>query len=238
MGKTAAPVMIVLGTAVSYLIGWAIGVPVLMPILNVLPAYPWMIAALRQQQVDVAIVRMLIWAAAMGICATALGEMYPARGATLFLHGDAYKREMFAFVLTGAGAEGSIRQFLPEHATHAAAFAALAIATGSALAMPLGAYLMNYMGYYVGALAAVSRRPLMAVLVAWVPWAIIRIASFVTLGVVLSGPVLGRLLGFPYRLRDERRWIAMGLAGLLVDVLLKWVAAPGWRHLILRAAGW
>jgi hypothetical protein len=104
--------------------------------------------------------------------------------------------------------------------------------------MPLGAVLMNYMAYYAGALAAASAHPLRAALLAWVPWALIRIASFVTLGVVLSGPVLGRLFGFSYRLSDQRRWIAAALAGLAMDVLLKWALAPGWRHMIRAAAGW
>ena len=73
---------------------------------------------------------------------------------------------------------------------------------------------------------------------AWVPWALIRIVSFVTLGVVLGGPVLGRLLHFEYRLRDQRRWLAWAFAGLAADILLKWALAPWWRGLIRAAAGW
>jgi hypothetical protein len=73
---------------------------------------------------------------------------------------------------------------------------------------------------------------------AWVPWAVIRIAGFVTLGVVLAGPVLGRVLGFTYRLRDQRLWIGLAAAALLADVALKWALAPSWREMIRGAAGW
>jgi predicted membrane protein len=145
---------------------------------------------------------------------------------------------MFLFVLTGQGAEGDIRQFLPQHTAHAAMFSGLALATGSALAMPLGAFLMNYMGHYVGALGSASSHPWRAIALAWVPWSLVRIASFVTLGVVLGGPVLARVFQFKYRLTEQRRWILLAAAGLLVDVVLKWALAPSWRLLIKSAAGW
>ena len=88
------------------------------------------------------------------------------------------------------------------------------------------------------ALAAASAHPWQAMAVAWVPWALIRVASFVALGVVLSGPVLGRIFRFEYRLGDQRRWLTAALIGLVLDVVLKWAWAPMWRELIRNAAGW
>jgi len=233
-----APLAIVAGTAASYVAAVLIGVPALVPILNTLPAFPFMIGSLRRGQTGEAVVRMLIWAAALAVCATAFSYARTADAGRLFINGEAYRREMFAFLLTGAGKEGDIRLFLPQHGLHAVAFCGLALATGSLAAMPMGAALMNYMAYYVGALAASSPLPLRAILLAWVPWSLVRIASFVTLGVVLAGPVLGRLFAFPYSLRDQRRWVALALAGLALDVLLKWALAPAWRHMIRAAAGW
>jgi hypothetical protein len=236
--KPSAPVAIVAGTALSYLVAAFVGVPALVPVLNTLPAFPFMIGSLRRGQVGEAIVRMLIWAAALAVCATAFSYSRTADAGRLFINGEAYRREMFAFVLTGAGPEGDIRQFLPMHAMHAVVFCALALATGSLAAMPMGAALMNYMGYYVGALAASSAHPLRAIALAWVPWSLVRIASFVTLGVVFAGPVLGRLFRFPYTLGNQLRWARLAIAGLALDVLLKWALAPGWRDLIRGAAGW
>lgn len=235
MSAAAVVSVIVLGTAVSYPVAALLSVPLLVPVLNVLAAYPLMAASLRSGHVAQAIVRMWIWGATLAVCATTISYLAPEQSGRLFLHGDAYRREMLEFVLTGRGAEGNIRVFLPQHAAHALVFCGLALATGSLLAMPLGAVLMNYMSHYVGALAASSAHPLAAVALAWVPWAIIRVASFVVLGVVLGGPVLSRILGFEYRLGDQRRWMAAALCGLLVDVLLKWALAPHWR-LLIRAA--
>ena len=238
MNPAWVPAVIVGGTAVSYLVAMLIGVPALVPFLNVAPAFPFMIASLRRGRVAEAVWRMLVWAAALAVCATTISYLGPAEAGRLFLRGESYRREMFEFLLTGYGPEGDIRRFLPQHLAHAAVFAALALATGSLLAMPLGAMLMNYMAYYVGALGAASAHPWKAMALAWVPWALIRIAGFVTLGVVLAGPVLGRLFGFEYRLRDQRRWIALAGAALLTDVVLKWALAPSWREMIRNAAGW
>jgi len=233
-----APPAIVAATALSYLAAFAIGIPLLVPFLNVAAGFPFMVSALKQGRTGEAIWRMLIWAAALGVCATLISCFATTDAARLFLRGESYRAEMFDFIRTGQGREGDIRAFLPQHALHAAAFSLLAIATGAVLAMPLGAFLMNYMAYYVGALAAASSHPWKAIVLAWVPWAVVRVMSFVTLGVVLSGPVLSRVVGFPYRLADHRRWIGLAVCGLLLDILMKWAIAPWWRHLLLAAAGW
>src|SRR3954451_25185712 len=152
MNPAFVPAAIVGGTALSYVVAIAIGVPALVPVLNVVPAFPFMIASLRRGRIGEAVWRMLVWSAALAVCATILSYFWTAEAARLFLRGESYRREMFEFVRTGRGAEGEIRLFLPQHLTHAAIFCVLALATGSAAAMPLGAFLMNYMAYYVGAL--------------------------------------------------------------------------------------
>lgn len=225
-------------TALSYLVAMALDVPALVPILNVAAGFPFMVASLRRGRPAQAVGRMLLWAAALGVCATVLSYVDTARAGRLFIHGEQYRREMFEFIVTGAGAEGDIRRFLPQHATHAAVFCALALGTGGLLAMPLGAVLMNYMSYYVGALGASSVHPWRAMALAWVPWAVIRIGAFVTLGVILAGPVLGRVAGFEYHLGKETRWMLLASAGLLGDVALKWALAGSWRDMIRAAAGW
>jgi hypothetical protein len=181
---------------------------------------------------------MLIWAAALAVCATVFSYLDTAAAGRLFLRGETYRREMFDYLASGTGPEGNPRVFVPVHLTHAAIFCVLAVVTGASLAMALGAALMNYMAYYAGALGAASAQPWKAMLLAWAPWALIRVASFVTLGVVLGGPVLGKLLGFPFHLPAQARWIRLAAAGLAADILLKWTLAPAWREMIRGAAGW
>lgn len=228
---------IVAATVASYIIGWAAGVPLLVPLLNTAASYPFMMRALAQRRLRLAVARMLVWAAALACCATALSYARPLATDSLFLNGAAYRAEMFNWVMTGRGAESTPSIFIPQQLVHAAVFSALALASAGLLAMPMGAVLMNYMGHYVGALAAASRRPLLTAFLGWHPWAVIRIASFVVIGVVLSGPLAARVGGFEVDQRDSRRLLAVAACGLVADILLKAIAAPAWQRILYATLG-
>jgi hypothetical protein len=230
--------LIILATILSYALGWLIGIPALVPLLNTLASFPFMVAALKRGQPRVAIARMLLWALTMAVCATMLSYFQPWRTDALFLRGASYREEMFAWVATGRGAESMPSRFIPQQAMHASVFALLATATGGVLAMPMGAVLMNYMGHYAGMLGAASARPALTMLVAWHPWAVIRVVCFVVIGVVLSAPVLARVGGFSVDWRAARTPMIWACAGLLADVVLKWLLAPEWQRLLLRVVGW
>ncbi len=230
--------LIVIATAASYVLGWLIGRPWLVPILNTAASYPFMVAALRRGDVNVAIGRMLVWAAALAVGATLLSYARPSATDSLFLRGESYRIEMFRWVVTGVGAESTPSVFIPQQTGHAALFALLAIASGSLLAMPMGAVLMNYMGHYVGTLAAASRHPAVTMALGWHPWAVIRIVSFVVIGVVLSVPLLSLAGASRVSWRAARPLVAWALAGLVLDVVLKTLLAPAWHRLLLRVVGW
>jgi hypothetical protein len=226
------------GTALSYLLGWWAGRPWLVPFLNVVPAWPFMYAALRRGRLDQAIARMSSWAVVLGVCATALAYWRPEATAALFLNAQPYQREMFEWIATGRGTESEPARFLPVHALHAGVFSLLSLASGSLLSMPMGAALMNYMGHYAGSLAAASQRPAVALVLAWHPWAVVRVCSFVILGVLFAGPLLARLGRFPFSLARHRGLLALAAAGLLLDVTLKALLAPVWAGWLRAAAGW
>jgi hypothetical protein len=231
-------VAVVAATLASYAIGWAIGIPALLPILNTLASFPFMVAALRRGELGRAVARMLVWALAMGVSATAVSYARPWPSGELFARGASYRAEMFTWVMTGEGAESTPSRFIPQQARDAALFTALALATGGVAAMPMGAVLMNQMGHYAGALAAASAHPAVTVLLAWHPWAMVRVASFVVLGVVLSAPVLGRTFGFRVDWAAARPLAAWACGGLVCDVVLKAMLAPAWQRLLLRVVGW
>ena len=229
---------VVLTTLLAYAIGWAVGVPLLLPILNALASFPFMVHALRRGDLRLAVARMLLWALTMGIVATLVSYARPTQTGLLFVRGESYRIEMFAWVLTGQGAESTPSQFTPQQAGHAVLFSGLALASGGAAAMPAGSVLMNYMGHYVGALAAHSRNPALIMLLAWPPWSIIRVISFVILGVVLSVPLLSRLGRFTIDRRATTPFVIAACAGLVADIVLKTLLAPAWQRLLLRVVGW
>jgi hypothetical protein len=209
------------------------------PILNTLPAYPTLARWIARGAPGRAVGLMLLWAASLGVSATFQAWLDPQGSARLFLNADAYRQEMFLWVLTGAGRESQPSEFLVQHAAHAAIFCGLSLASASILSMPMGAVLMNYMGHYVGALAAKAASPWAIVLLAWHPWALVRVASFVTLGVILAQPLASYAARRPIRFApSSRRLMFLAFAGLVLDVVLKWMLAPVWQPLLRRAAGW
>jgi hypothetical protein len=94
------------------------------------------------------------------------------------------------------------------------------------------------MATYVGSLAAASAHPVAAATLGWHPWSIIRIVSFVVIGVVLAVPLLSRALHFTADAADRRRLLQWAAGGLVADVVLKALLAPTWQRLLLRIAGW
>jgi hypothetical protein len=233
-----APATIVAATLVSYALGWAIGIPVLVPILNTAASFPFMVLALKRGDLRLAVGRMLLWALAMGVTATLLSYARPAQTGQLFLRSQAYRTEMFNWVLTGTGPESTPSQFIPQQIGHALVFAGLTLATGGAVGMPMGAVLMNDMGHYVGTLAETSAHPARTMLLAWHPWAVIRVVSFVVIGVVLSAPLLSRIMKFRIDWVVARGFLVWAVAGLVLDVVLKTLLAPTWQRLLLRGVGW
>jgi len=233
-----AGVAVVAATVLSYAIGWFVNIPVLVPILNTAASYPFMVLALKRGDLRLAVTRMLLWALTMGVCATLMSYARPAPTDVFFLGGEAYRVEMFEWVLTGRGAESTPSQFIPRQLGQAAIFAGLTLATAGVLSMPMGAVLMNDMGHYVGALAARSARPALTILLAWHPWSVVRIASFVILGVVWSAPLLARIAPFTVDRQMSRRLAVVACTGLAIDIVSKALLAPAWQRILLRTVGW
>jgi hypothetical protein len=228
--------VLVLLTALTYPLGLLLGSPWVLPLLNTAPAYVLMVQRLRAGDRAGALRATLVWAAALAVFGTFTFTWWPSDPEGLVLHGAAYRDEMFTWIRTGLGTEGDLRRFLPQHVLHLAIFVALCLATASVASITMGAVLMNYMSYYVASLARAGTPAATVVFFGWQPWALCRVAAFCALGVVLSEPVLSRLLRYRYEgLRGARVVILAAAGGILADWILKAVLAPHWR-LALKAA--
>ena len=224
-------IVLLLATLASYPIGLWLRRPWLLPILNALPAYLVLVNRLRKGERGGAVRAMLWWAAALALIGTVAFVWWPEPTGRLVVHGPAYKSEMFAWIRTGRGVEGNVRLFLPQDLVHLGAFIVVGLGTGSAGAILLGAVLMNYVSYYVSALAKAGVSPWAVTLLGWQPWTIARVAAFATLGVLLAEPLVS--LVFPSareKLKASTRaaYIVAAMSGILADWFLKFLLAPTW----------
>ena len=218
-------------TVISYPIGLALRQPWLLPLLNALPAYVVLVHRLRKGERGGALRAMLWWAAALAIVGTLAFVWWPLPLDPVVVNGPEYKAEMFHWIRTGLGREGSPRLFLPQHLLHLAAFVAIGVATVSAGAILMGALLMNQMSYYVAELAKAGVPAWGVALLGWSPWAIARVAAFATLGVVLAEPFFRRV--FPatrekLKARGRGAYVMAAMSGILADWFLKALLAPAW----------
>jgi hypothetical protein len=219
--------LLVAATIASYPLGILSGSAWLLPSLNTLPAYLLMAARLREGDRRFALVATLVWALTLAVFGTLFFALWPGPLEGVVLNGAAYRDEMFLWIRTGFGREGSPRLFLPQHVMHLAAFVALSLATASALSILLGAVLMNFMAFYVASLARAGAPSWAVVVLGWQPWALCRVAAFCTLGVVLAEPLLRRRLGSTTA-TSPRSLLLWAAAGILADWVLKAALAPTW----------
>jgi hypothetical protein len=231
--------VILIGTPIAQLLGLLIGWQWLLPLLGVAPFYPLMVLLLRADRRRDAVLAGLLWALVLGVSGTTLCIQLPERASTAVWNGQNYRVEMSRWLETGEGRESDPAQFLPQHILHAGIFAVLCLATGGLAGMLMGAALMHYMSFYVAwvVLRNGELPDLPAALAGWHPWAVVRVASFVILGVALSEPLLRRIANRFIPWRQLAPWILAAFVGLLVDIGMKWALADAWRQVLFRVSG-
>jgi len=199
-----------------------------------------MAAALRQGNRRRAIGFVLWWALFLAIAVVTLTVEEPGRAAASIANGTAYRDEMLSWIRSGDGRESTPSIFIPQHLAHAAIFCVVSLATAGMASMVMGAFLMNYMSFYVGdlftrCLAAPGHTG--AMLIAWNPWSIVRVASFIVLGVLMAEPLLSRRAGYRHDPGRRSVWLVLALSGLLLDIVLKTLLAPLWPPILRGCLG-
>ena len=179
---------------------------------------------------------LLLWAFTLSL-ATILFTVYaPERAQELIPRGSTYWAEMQPWLMTGEGKESTPAAFIPEHLLHVSAFALLALLSAGWAALVLGALLMGYMSFYVGQVILLAEQPVVAGILAWHPWALMRVVDFVILGVSLAKVLLLRE-GVAAWWPQERRALALAGALWVGDVVLKSVLAGPWSGVIRTLGG-
>ncbi|HET8946345.1 MAG TPA: hypothetical protein VFQ07_05130 [Candidatus Polarisedimenticolia bacterium] len=207
---------------------------VALPVFATLALYPIFARCVGEGRRAAAITAALLWAASLSASLITHVARDPGAAGAGVLMGPPYRDEMFAFLASGSGRESDPARFVPQHLLHAGIFAVATFVSGGLLGLAMGAVLVGYMSYYVGALAS-GPHPITAGLLGWPPWAIVRVIAFVMLGAVLARPLLVRLRGRPERLLAEpadRRLLGVALALLLFDIVLKATFAPAWSEIL------
>ncbi len=211
--------------------------PALFAILPVLPLAVVYVRAIAAHRPARAAGLALSWALALSVSTVATASYSPQLVPSGIWHAAAYRDEMLRWIATGVGAEGNIAQFLPRVLAEYVLVLLLAAISGGALGLFLGSVLLGYMNGYVGWVIANGDprvSPLVAAFIAWPPWPMARVISFVLAGSAAASWGYSRLLDRRGP-RPRLRPLMIGSLVLLgADILLKLTLAPEWRF-FLRA---
>jgi hypothetical protein len=195
-----------------------------LPLVAPLTVYPFFRERVREGDYFGAWKLGLVWALLLSIGVIGLVFLLPEAAAEGILNGEPYRQEMFGWIATGEGPENRWREFVPVHLLHLGVFLLLTWISGGYLGLVLGAALVGYMSYFVGAYAAASGHPLLGSIAAWVPWSVIRVFAFVLLGTIFARPLLVRRV-WPFG-RAEYQLMALAASGIATDILMKTFFAP------------
>ncbi|MEK7347251.1 MAG: hypothetical protein AABZ94_00105 [Candidatus Eisenbacteria bacterium] len=217
------------------------------PLFALLPMAPlaWVyVRAVREGRARDAALLAMAWAAALTVSTIAVSARSPQAALQTIWHAGAFRDEMVGWIATGRGPEASIALFLPRLLVEYALVWILSAASLGVAALVLGSLLLGYMNGYVGWVVANADPAVPAMttaLVAWPPWSVARVLSFILAGTA------GALWG-------ARRFYGRGVEGggsmivrlalfsallLALDIGLKWWLAPIWRewlHALLGAS--
>lgn len=200
------------------------------PLVLALAAWLPFLAALRRGRRRAAVGWVAAWSAALGALMPAVERIAPGVCGAWFAGAARYAESMAEWARTGVGCESTPGCFLPQHLLHAVAFCIASAATAGLAGLVLAAVLFGWMGAYAAALGTASGAPVAAAALAWHPWAVVRVAAYLALGVALAEPLARRgLVPLPGR----GRWLLAGSVGLLLDVALKALLARWWQQAVL-----
>ena len=211
--------------------------PALFAVLPVLPLGYVYFRAIKEGRPARAAALALAWAVAVTVSSVASATHSPQLVPSGIWHAASYRYEMVRWIGTGVGAEGDIAQFLPRVLAEYVLVLALASISVGLLGLFLGSVLLGYMNGYVGwviANADPRTSTLVAALLAWPPWPMARVISFVLAGTAAASWGYSRFFDRSAPRPSVRPLFVGSLLFLAADILLKLTLAPHWR-LFLRA---
>jgi hypothetical protein len=209
--------------------------PWLVPLAGATVVFPVYLAGLLAGEIRQTVWRMLGWALLVSVVTVLATTWWPEAVQRHVWRGASYRDEMFHWIRTGVGPESTPSQFFPQHVLHYAVFMTASLLTLGWAGLAMGCALLNYMNFYVGSLVLEAEQPILAALLGWPPYAVIRVVAYVLGATAVTALVLRRLGAGSREGRGRiRRLLGWSVALFAVDILLKMLVAGSWGSLLRR----
>ena len=211
--------------------------PIILLIFTTLPFYFSYIGLIKNQKYSQALKLSFIWAITISITGIVLTIAFPELATKGILNGVKYKSDMFIWIATGIGAEGDPSQFIPIHILHFTIYCVACLISMSLIGLLFGAYMMNYMNYYVGMLFLNIAVPnflsyLTVAAFGWQIWAISRVIGYLFVGLALAIPLTAVIFKQKIPWNVIKKYVLIGLVFIILDIILKATLASFYQQIL------
>lgn len=158
----------------------------------------------------------------------------PAAADALVLRAAAYRASMLDWLRSGRGFEGRATGTAREHLRELAVYLFAALVSGNALAIVLGAVLLNSMNAWVASLLRAARRPWTVRALGWPPWSVLRVLGYVMLGAACAAPAASTI-GVPAPSASAKALLLWGGGAVVADFAVKLAASRAVGRALGRA---
>lgn len=180
-------IVVFIGGVIASYIGLMVG-GLLLPLLQVIVLGYFFVRNIVLNRLWRGAFLVLVWSLALTATVAYVGYSCGCDPAVIgrVVYGRGYIEEMIPWLETSRGPEGDPSLFLVPKIKEIIVFTVASLASMGLAGLFMGAVLLNYMNIYYGTLIWISNGSLVAVLMGWPIYAIIRVFGYVFLGTVLS----------------------------------------------------
>lgn len=220
-------------TIASIALGLIMGNRYVLPLLNGLVLIPFMMKELKSGRRNNAFLFVAIWGLCL-IVAISIVTIFSAdlSGSTV-IGGISYEKDMTQNIISGQNSKHlSPSIFIYNQYKLLIVYLLVAFVSAGILSSFYAAYLLNFMGYYIGTLFLKSDGNMLAWSMGFHPWSIFRAIAFILIGVIVAEISLSIFMRRPASFKGTGKFWLLSFVALSLDVLSKTYFGPGWYKIL------
>lgn len=246
--------VLVLGTMLAAIPSMLLGQQFCLPVLPVMVIAPLFLWAVRLGRPRRAIGLAGVWAVALALTVLVASLLLPAQAGQAIWRGLEIRSELLAWIGTGVPPAGEVLGLplsLPTMVLQALAVLGGSLLSAGVAGLVVDALTINATSYVAASIMAQASNPLLAILVAWPIWTIVRVLGYIVCGAVLAEPFFSSQLLFgtarePSPARPDsltewwqrrRRLLLSGLGLIVLAIVLQLMLGAPWTALVRRLTG-
>lgn len=227
--------LLILLTIVSAIVGILSENRYILPLLNGLVLLPFFVKALNSGNRDSAFLLISVWGLCLIVAISVVTIFNADLAKNTIISGASYEKDMTENILSAKGSKHlSPSVFIYSQYKLLVIYLLAAFVSAGILSAFYAAYLLNYMGYYIGTLFLKSDGSALAWSMGFHPWSIFRAIAFILIGVIVAEISYSLLTRRTVKMEGTGKYWIASIIALSLDIFSKTFLGPGW-YKVLRS---